>query len=148
MIRSEAMIVAAAELESFFTINEQTELFLLSVVMGGLFGIVYDVFRAARVVFPPMAARVPTIICDVLFMLICGFGVYLFSMLFARGEVRAYYGGGALLGMIIYLMTVGTVIIGVIRTVFGLIYGGIRKVYITIRLLIVKICNKIVTKTE
>ncbi len=110
------------ELEAFFTIAEQTELFLKSVVMGAVFGIIYDVFRSLRAIFPPLGRRIPTMICDILFFLICGMGVYIFSMLFARGEVRAYYCLGAGLGMIIYLLTVGTVVIGIIRAVFGTIY--------------------------
>lgn len=134
--------------EAFFTVREQTVLFLLSVVMGAGFGVIFDVFRALRVIVPPMRAKVPTAICDVIFFLICGFFVYMFSMTFARGEIRAYYWLGALLGGIIYLLTVGTAVMTVIRFVFGGIYGALHKVYLLCKLQFVKIIRKIPHKKE
>lgn len=136
--------------EAFFTVNEQTELFLMSVLLGGVFGAVYDVFRALRVIFPALRRTIPTAVCDVIFFIICGFGIYVFSLLFARGEIRGYYWIGALLGGIIYLMTAGTVVIGVIRAVFGAIYSLLNKIFIKVRDLLVKpavhIFNKMRTK--
>lgn len=138
--------------EAFFTVNEQTELFLMSVLLGGVFGVVYDVFRALRVIFPTLKRTVPTALCDILFFIICGFGIYIFSLTFARGEIRGYYWIGALLGGIIYLMTAGTVVIGIIRAVFGTVYGLLNKLYIKIKdsftKLTAKIYAKIRTKKE
>lgn len=116
------------DVEAFFTVNEQTELFLLSVIMGAVFGIIYDVFRTLRTAVPLLKARLPTAICDAAFMIICALGIYIFSLTFARGEIRFYYVLGAALGMIIYLMTAGTVVIGIIRTVFGAVYGLMKKI--------------------
>lgn len=115
--------------EAFFTINEQTEIFLLSVLLGGIFGVIYDVFRALRVVAPPLRGTAATAVCDIIFFMICGFGIYLFSLTFARGEVRGYYWIGALLGGIIYLMTAGTVVIGIIRAVFGAVSAAVILIY-------------------
>lgn len=119
-------IIEKLETESFFTVYEQTRLFLLSVAMGAVFGIIFDIFRALRVIFPFLKKNIPTIICDILFVIICGLGIYFFSLVFARGEVRMYYAAGALLGMIIYLMTAGTVIMGIIRSFFGFIYSAVH----------------------
>lgn len=132
--------------EAFFTVSEQTELFLLSVVMGGLFGVVFDIFRTLRVVFPILKKTVPTAVCDVIFFIVCGFGIYLFSLIFARGEIRGYYWLGALLGGIIYLMTAGTVVIGIIRAVFGTIYKALHNVYLFVSKPFVKISAEIRTK--
>lgn len=119
--------------EAFFTVNEQTELFLMSVLMGGAFGVIYDVFRALRVIFPALKGTIATAVCDVIFFVICGFGIYVFSLLFARGEIRGYYWIGALLGGIIYLMTAGTVVIGIIRAVFGAVYSVVGRIFAKIR---------------
>lgn len=140
--------IALGSLEAFFTVNEQAELFLMSAGMGILFGVLYDVFRTLRVVFPPLGKVIPTAVCDAVFVTICGFGIYLFSLLFARGEVRAYFALGAALGMTVYLFTVGTVVIGIIRVVFGTVYKILLKVYNIIKIPIVKIKSVIITKHD
>ena len=86
------MLLTKIEPEAFFTVSEQTELFLLSVLAGVTFGVLWDVFRALRVMLPPMRSTALTAVCDALYMIICGLGLYIFSLLFARGEIRAFYG--------------------------------------------------------
>lgn len=132
--------------EAFFTVSEQTELFLLSVLMGGVFGILFDIFRALRVIVPILKKPLPTAVCDILFFIICGFGIYLFSLLFARGEIRGYYWLGALLGGVIYLLTAGTVVMGIIRTVFGVFYSMLRKIFILISAPFIRLYTQIRTK--
>lgn len=119
---------AKIEIDTFFSVSEQTELFLLAVLMGCVFGLIYDVFRALRAAVPVMKREVPTAVCDVLFMLICGLGIFVFSLVFARGEIRAYYWLGAFLGAVIYIMTAGNVIIGIIRWFFGGVYRIVNKI--------------------
>lgn len=109
----------------------QTELFLLSVLLGAGLGVLWDVFRAVRAIFPVMGRTVPTAICDGLYLILCGIGIYIFSLLAGDGQVRGYYWLGAFLGAVIYILTAGTVVIGIIRRVFGTIYrllgGAFRK---------------------
>ena len=124
------MLLTKIEPEAFFTVSEQTELFLLSVLAGVTFGVLWDVFRALRVMLPPMRSTALTAVCDALYMIICGLGLYIFSLLFARGEIRAFYWLGALLGAVIYILTAGTVIMGFLRWLFGGIYGFLHKVYL------------------
>lgn len=124
------MLLTKIEPEAFFTVSEQTELFLLSVLAGVAFGVLWDVFRALRVMLPPMRSTVLTAVCDALYMIICGLGLYIFSLLFARGEIRVFYWLGALLGAVIYILTAGTVIMGFLRWLFGGIYGFLHKVYL------------------
>ncbi|MCI7767655.1 MAG: spore cortex biosynthesis protein YabQ [Oscillospiraceae bacterium] len=123
-------LLAEIEPETFMPVCRQAELFLLSVLLGGGMGVLYDVFRALRAIFPPLGRVVPTAVCDIIFLLLCGLGIFLFSILCGDGLVRGYYLLGAFLGMTIYLLTAGTVVIGIIRTVFGGIYrvlGGILR---------------------
>ena len=134
------------ETEAFFTVSQQTSLFLLSVLMGAVMGVLYDVFRAVRAAFPFMRKTIPTVVCDILFMLIAGLTVYIFSLLFAGGEVRGYYWLGSALGMVIYLMTVGTVVIGIIRWVSELIYRIIRRLWVFFTKPFAKLLRKNTTK--
>lgn len=109
----------------------QTELFLLSVLLGGGLGVLWDVFRAIRAIFPLMGKTVPTAICDGLYLVLCGMGIYIFSLILGDGQVRGYYWLGAFLGAVIYILTAGTLVIGIIRRIFGTVYrivgGALRK---------------------
>lgn len=125
-------ILMKIETEAFMTVSRQTELFLLSVGIGAALGVVYDVFRALRAMLPPLGKTVPTAVCDIIYMIIAGLFIYLFSLIAAGGEIRGYYWLGALLGWIIYIFTVGAAVIGVIRTVFSFIYKCLSKVYMII----------------
>lgn len=136
------------ELESFFTVAEQTELFLLSVVMGGVFGVLFDVFRALRVLLPPLKGSAATAAGDIIFFCICGFGIYVFSLLFAGGEVRGYYWAGAFLGGVIYIMTVGTVVMGIFHGIFDRLYRVLYKTFRKSAASAVKIFNKISQKIK
>lgn len=135
------------EVEAFFSIAEQTELFLLAVLAGAVLGIVFDAFRALRTVLPVMKKSAFTAVCDALFMIICGLAMYLFSMFFARGELRLYHIIGALLGFVIYILTAGTVIIGIIRAVFGAVYRALDRILRLVLKPFVYLKGKIRTKT-
>ena len=141
-------LLAKIEPETFMPVCRQAELFLLSVLLGGGMGVLYDVFRALRAIFPPMGRTVPTAVCDVIFLLLCGLGIFLFSVMAGDGQVRGYYLLGAFLGMIIYLLTAGTVIIGVIRTVFGAVYRALGGIIRKIGKPIVGLIKKISTKKD
>ncbi len=117
------------QLDTFFTISEHTVTFLFSVLLGAALGIVYDCFRAFRVIFPPAAKRGAVAFEDILFWLIYGFSVFCFAAIFADGRVRFFMFFGSILGFILYLVTVGSIVIGVIRTVFGTFYRILHKVY-------------------
>lgn len=125
-------LMTEIETETFFTVAEQTELFLLSVVMGAVFGVLFDVFRALRVVFPPLGGSAATAAEDIIFFVICGFGIYVFSLTFAGGEVRGYYWVGAFLGGVIYIMTVGKVVMGIFHGIFDRLYRLIKKIFLII----------------
>lgn len=106
----------------------QTELFLLSVLLGGGLGVLWDVFRALRAIFPVMGKAVPTAVCDGLYLILCGIGIYIFSIVMGDGQVRGYYWLGAFLGAVIYILTAGTVVIGIIRWIFGTVYGLLGRI--------------------
>lgn len=117
------------KLDTFFSISRQTLIFLLSVILGAVLGVLYDCFRVLRVLFPPAAKPKAVFIGDVLFWLIYGFCVFCYGAVFARGQVRLFIIFGSLIGFALYLLTVGSVVIGVIRCAAEAVRKILLKVY-------------------
>ena len=81
-------LTARIDPETFMTVSRQAELFLLSVPLGAAMGILLDVFRALRAAFPPAAKTLPTAVCDIVWLVLCGLGLYGFSVWTGDGMVR------------------------------------------------------------
>ena len=105
------------ELETFFSVSQQTQLFLLSCLAGIPLGILWDIFRVIRTVFPHNTLLV--IIEDMLYMLIYAIFMTTFTIVMARGDYRFFYTIGNILGFALYFFTVGNVVLGVIRRICG-----------------------------
>lgn len=116
-------------LNSFFSVSQQTASFLLSVLLGAVLGVVYDCFRVIRILLPPLAKPKPTFFEDVLFWLIYGFSVFCFAAAAARGQVRLFMLFGSLLGFVLYILTIGSLITGIIRSIVTAVYRVLHKVY-------------------
>lgn len=116
-------------LNTFFSVSQQTAAFLLSVLLGATLGVVYDCFRVARILLPPLAKPKPVFFEDILFWLIYGFCVFCFAAEAARGQVRMFMFLGSLLGFAVYILTLGNLITGVIRDVVTAVYRVLHKVY-------------------
>ena len=116
-------------LETFFSVSEQTVQFLLSVVLGAGLGIVYDCFRVFRILFP--TARKNGAVCagDIVFMIISGAAVFLFAVMFCRSQVRLFSVIGALLGFVLYILTIGNFITGILRAIVSAVCKILQKVY-------------------
>lgn len=100
------------EMETFFTVSEQLKIFAISCVGGAFIGIIYDIFRAIRITVPH--GRIAVFIEDCLFFIILGVYLILFAILFSRGQIRMYMVLGSVLGFIIYILSVGRVVIGIL----------------------------------
>lgn len=110
-------------LESFFTASQQLRLFLLSCLFGVPIGIVYDIFRALRIIFPH--GKLLVAIEDILFFVIYGIFLMCFTITAARSEFRVYFCAGNLLGFLVYFFTVGNAVVSVIRRIAMLIKKGL-----------------------
>ena len=134
-------------LNTFFSVSQQTASFLLSVLLGAALGVVYDCFRVARILLPPLAKPKPTFFEDILFWLIYGFCVFCFAASAARGQVRVFMLLGSLLGFTLYILTIGNLITGVIRSIVTTVYKILHKVYSALIEPIVKLmrafCQKV-----
>ncbi len=116
-------------IETFFDISEQVMLFLLAVLVGAGLGVLYDVFRLIRVVFPPAKKTGMVTFMDVLFWLIYAFVIFVYSVQYGRGQVRFFFFIGSVLGFVLYIVTVGSVVMGIIRNVVSVIVKILRFVY-------------------
>ena len=116
-------------LDTFFSISQQTALFLLSVVLGAGLGVVYDCFRVFRIIFPRAAKSADVAVQDVIYWLIYGFCVFCFAAVLARGQVRFFIVLGSLIGFVLYIITIGNTVTGVIRRIVTAVYTVLRKVY-------------------
>lgn len=134
------------ELESFFTVSRQTAQFFMSVALGAALGILYDCFRAVRIVFPFMRKNGAVLAADIVFGLCFGTALFLFGALFCRGSVRFFCAAGTILGFILYIVTLGSLITGILRAVVSALYKILHKVYSTVSAPIVKLTKRIYPK--
>lgn len=117
------------QIETFFSVSQQTSFFLMSVVLGAALGVVYDFFRVFRIVFPLAAKTAAVAVQDIIFWLIYGFCIFCYGTIVCRGEIRFYVILGSLVGFVLYILTLGNLVTGIIRTVVTAFYKGLRKVY-------------------
>jgi len=106
----------------------QTEIFFYSLGFGFLLGILYDVFRTARLVF--CRSRVFTAVADLLYFTVCGFASFLFLLAVDGGNLRFYSSSGVILGWLIYYFSLGTVAVKItcaISRFFRSIFAAISR---------------------
>lgn len=90
-------------------------------------GVFYDVFRTLRIVFPPAAKKSAVFAEDIIFMVVSGAAVFLYAAILCRGQVRFFCIVGTLLGFALYIATVGSIIVGILRSVARFIAGLLPK---------------------
>lgn len=91
--------------DTFLTVHEETVLFLSSVLLGMGMELVFDVFRALRVILPHKAAAAA--LEDVLFILIWASGIAAFTSALAKGDLRFFCIGGSVIGFILCRFLIG-----------------------------------------
>lgn len=127
-------------LETFFSVNEQTRLFLISCLFGIPLGILFDIFRVIRSLFPHNTALV--VIEDLLFMMIYAVFMTAFTITAARGDYRFFYTIGNILGFALYFFTAGNVIVGAIRKISGWLNSFLKFIFSPFSIVFRKICHK------
>ncbi len=94
------------DLESYFSVSQQTQVFLLACALGGFLSIPFEILRAVRMVI--LHKKAVVFIEDVLFCIFFGFCVFTFSVEVARGEIRGFVFFGAVLGFILFSLSFGS----------------------------------------
>ncbi len=135
------------------TLSDQTKIFFLSLGMGFLLGILYDVFRIIRMI--AFGNRKSFWVQDILYFLVCTVVSFLFFLAINNGNVRGYELFGEALGWLIYYFSFGTAAIWlseIIVSFFKRFFGGVLKIIISpfrkLFCLFHRIFTKIVKKTR
>lgn len=115
------------------SIAQQTTMFLYALLLGGVIGAVYDVFRVSRVAF--RLSWLLVLLQDILFFTLSALLLWRYFLLQSSGEVRIFVVLGVLLGWIIYFFTLGRLvmrlagfIIGIITRIVTAILAPVRKI--------------------
>ncbi|MDD5947525.1 MAG: spore cortex biosynthesis protein YabQ [Oscillospiraceae bacterium] len=93
--------------EQFFTVYQETWLFLGSCLLGLPLGILWDAMRLLRCLLPHHAVAV--FLEDVLLVFAAAVAVQCYAIVFARSALRYYDALGCVCGFVIYCCTVGAV---------------------------------------
>lgn len=114
------------EVENLVTV--QTMIFLRALAVGAVLGVVYDLFRIFR-----MTVRCGTVhifVQDCIYYFFCGLVTFSFMLSSSAGQIRFFILLGELLGAVLYLTTLGVLVMkvssGIIRFVHWLL-GWIYK---------------------
>lgn len=131
------------------SVGEQAYLFLISVCIGGLFGMVYDNFRVIRILIKHK--RINVYLEDGLFwIIITGITYYVFLHK-NNGEVRLYMLLGIGLGFVVYIFTISKIIVKVYTEILKIVsvslYKTARLILYPIRV-VVRACKKPVKKAN
>jgi hypothetical protein len=117
------------KLETFFTVTEQAEIFLLAVVLGAALGVVFDAFRMFRAVFVTARKKIAVGVADFLFVLFYAFCIFIYSVMLGRGEVRFFIIIGSLCGFVLEVITIGDTVTSATRFVSDKIHGYFKKLW-------------------
>jgi spore cortex biosynthesis protein YabQ len=102
------------------SIAQQTAVFLYSVLLGAMLSVFYDIFRALRKHIPHH--NLVVMLEDILFWLISAAAVFVFIYNTNSGEVRAFVFIGAVLGGVLYFLTISKLVIRLLSAVFFALY--------------------------
>lgn len=89
--------------------SEQLIIFIGSLGVGFLLGIVYDVFRAIRLSFTK--SKVAVVVSDVLYFTLFALATFIYALAANKGEVRSYIIIGELSGAAFYYFSFGLAVI-------------------------------------
>ena len=132
-------------------VNTQTIIFLQAILMGAVFGAVYDLFRIFRIAVPLPAGVI--VVEDVIYFAFCGFMSFFLAMTVNFGQVRFFILLGELLGFLLYYLTLGVLvmkcaqqIIAFIRWIFQVLWKLILRPVVRLLMWIGKKVAKIFGK--
>jgi spore cortex biosynthesis protein YabQ len=111
-------------LELGIYLAEQTLHFLQSILLGAVFGLLYDAFRITRI-----AVKTPRGVVfaeDVLFFMVCAILSFFFLMSTLDGQLRLFLFVGIGLGALLYSLTLGVVVMKVSQAIIQAIKAVLR----------------------
>ena len=114
----------SGEIKMELPVYFQLSLFLYSVLFGFCCGILYNIFCVIRIFFGK--SKVFVCVQDVIYFVLCTVGMFLFIYVFNSGEVRVYIILTAVLAALVYHLTAGRLVTGVLKRAVDWIKGFIK----------------------
>lgn len=88
-------------------VSQQLRLFMLSLGLGFLLGIAYDLFRTLRLILLRNPGKYTLFVQDIIYVVLCAIVSFLFLLSENYGEIRAYVPAGEIIGFFVYYFTIG-----------------------------------------
>lgn len=105
-------------------VAEQVYIFLWSVLIGAIMGVIFDFFRALR--RNGNTRNIIVYLQDIIFWFIVAIIIITSSFILNNGELRGYMLIGYLLGALLYMLLLSTYIKGMFIIIMNLITKGIE----------------------
>ncbi len=107
-------------------VGDQLLTFLYSLILGGIFCVFYDAFRALRKC--GLNSYIAVFISDILFWIIAAFVTFIFLIARTNGEVRGYVLVAQLLGFVAFRFTISRFSFPLFKVIFGFILRVLKKI--------------------
>jgi hypothetical protein len=130
--------------DTYLTVHEELLLFFGAVLLGCALEILFDLFRAFRLIIPHKTAA--TAIEDIIFILIWAGSVVCFTSVFAKGDLRIFYIIGNILGLILWRVTIGNPLVRLLSRLLHNILRLIKWLFSPITRLYVRTYKKCASK--
>ena len=108
-------------------IQNQTYVFLVSILVGGLLGAIFDFFRILRRKGNTKSYMV--YIQDILYWIIVTFIIVMSAFITNDGELRGYMFVGYILGAIIYIVTISSHLLRISNKALDFLENILKKVF-------------------
>ncbi len=96
--------------------NNQITTFVLSLLLGCIFCLSYDILRALRKVC--LNSFIAVNICDILYWIIYAFVTFIFLIARTNGEIRGFVLFGELIGFVLFRVSISKYIVGILGWAF------------------------------
>lgn len=130
--------------DTFLTVHEELLLFLGAILLGCVLELVFDIFRAFRIIIPHKA--VANAIEDIIFIMIWSGCLICFTSIFAKGVFRIFYIIGSVLGFILCRVTIGNSLVRILSLISNVLLRIIKWIFSPFIKLCTWIHNKFVRK--
>lgn len=133
------------------TLSEQTQAFIYSCVLGAILAVIYTAMGIIKIMSPP--GKRLLFFMDLIFMLVCTFATFMFSVAMTWGSLRYYVIFGELVGFFLFYLTVGELILkcseaitSFLSKVYFFVTSPFRKLFKKLFLFVLKLANKLKQK--
>ncbi len=99
--------------------SEQLSIFLSSLGVGFILGVIYDILRGIRL--SVSKSKVLVVVFDLIYFLLLAFVTFIFILAANKGEIRFYIIMGEIIGLVFYYVSFGIAAIKITDKIIGLL---------------------------